>query len=48
MSALEGVDVEIFSFTPALRLHGIEGFETSIGEIHNRHTEADELGAARC
>ena len=30
MSALEGVEVEIFSCTPALRLHGIEGFETSI------------------
>ena len=30
MSALEGVDVEFFSHTPALRLHRIEGFETSI------------------
>lgn len=30
MSVLDGVDVEVFSYTPALRLHGIEGFETSI------------------
>ena len=30
MSALDGVQVEITSRTPALRLHGIAGFETSI------------------
>ena len=30
MSVLDGVDVEVFSHTPALRLHEIEGFETSI------------------
>ena len=30
MSALEGVDVEVFSYTPALRLHALDGFETSI------------------
>lgn len=30
MSALDGVEVEFFSYTPALRLHRIEGFETSI------------------
>ena len=30
MSALDGVEVEFFSHTPALRLHRIEGFETSI------------------
>ena len=30
MSALEGVEVEVFADTPALRLHGIDGFETSI------------------
>ncbi len=30
MSALAGVDVQIFSHTPALRLHRIDGFETSI------------------
>ena len=30
MAALNGVDVEFFSHTPALRLHRIEGFETSI------------------
>ena len=30
MSALDGVDVEFFSFTPALRLLGMDGFETSI------------------
>ncbi len=29
-SALDGVDVEVFSYTPALRLHALEGFETSI------------------
>ena len=30
MSVLDGVEVEVFSYTPALRLHKIEGFETSI------------------
>ena len=30
MSALDGVEVEVFADTPALRLHGIDGFETSI------------------
>ncbi len=30
MSVLDGVDVEFFSQTPALRLHRVEGFETSI------------------
>lgn len=30
MSVLDGVEVEFFSFTPALRLLGMDGFETSI------------------
>lgn len=30
MSVLDGVEVEVFSDTPALRMHRIEGFETSI------------------
>ena len=30
LSVLDGVDIEFFSHTPALRLHGIEGFGTSI------------------
>ncbi len=30
VSVLDGVEVEVFSYTPALRMHRIEGFETSI------------------
>ena len=30
MSALDGVEVEVFADTPALRLHAIDGFKTSI------------------
>lgn len=30
LSALNGVEVEVFARTPALRMHGIDGFETSI------------------
>ena len=30
MSVLDQVEVEVFSRTPALRMHEIEGFETSI------------------
>lgn len=30
LSALDGVEVEFFSQTPALRLHAIEGFETTV------------------
>lgn len=30
LSVLDGVEVDIFSNTPALRLHGVEGFRTSV------------------
>lgn len=30
MSVLDGVEVEVFSYTPALHLLGVDGFETSI------------------
>ena len=30
MSALDGAEVDVFSYTPALRLVGIEDFKTSI------------------